>query len=273
MRQVLRSRSRRCTALLALWLITAAGASGCQRDDDGLRMPPPIADDVDPPSPEELLGQMSEFMNTHGAFAFDALVTYEAVQESGQKLEFDLVQRIAVSQPDRLYWVTLRDDGSVDSVWYSDGTFTMLKQPDNIYGQIDGLGTIAEMIDVVVNEYGLVVPFADLLASGSESVFLQDLESSMYAGLAWVDGRWAHHIALRNDFVDFQLWIPQDGDPVPQRLRIIWRHEEGLPGYVAQFRKWKFSPSLDDSRFEFVVPPDAERIDIIPLGTGSEWGY
>jgi hypothetical protein len=169
--------------------------------------------------------------------------------------------------------VTLRDDGSTDNVWYSDGTFTMLKQPDNIYGQIDGLGTIAEMIDVVVNEYGLVVPFADLLASGDGSVFLQDLESSMYAGLAWVDGRWAHHIALRNDLVDFQLWIPQDGDPVPQRLRIIWRHEEGLPGYVAQFRKWKFSPSLDDSRFEFVAPPDAERIDIIPLSTGSEWGY
>jgi len=272
MRRALGSRCGPCT-LLALLLLLAAGTTGCQGDEDGLRMPPPIADDIDPPSPEGLLGQMSEFMNAHSTFAFDALVTYEALQESGQKLEFDLVQRIAVSQPDRLYWVTLRDDGSTNTVWYSDGTFTMLKQPDNVYGQVEGLGTIPEMIDVVVNEYGIVVPFADLLASGSESVFLLDLESSTYAGLAWVDGEWTHHIALRSDLVDFELWIPEDGDPVPQRLRIIWKHEEGLPGYQARFRRWEFSPSFDESQFQFVAPPDAERIEVIPLSAGSEWGY
>ncbi len=40
---------------------------------------------------------MSEFFRTHSEIAFEALVTYEAVQESGQKLQFDLVERVTVS--------------------------------------------------------------------------------------------------------------------------------------------------------------------------------
>jgi hypothetical protein len=261
-------------ATLALLFITLAGVSGCQSDDDGIRLPPPPStDDSYSPSPEELLTQVSEFFSTHSEIAFEALVTYEAVQESGQKLQFDLVQRVAVSQPDRLFWVTLLDDGTTNTVWYSDGLFTMLKQPENIYGQIEVPATIPEMIDVVVNDYGIVVPFGDLLASGDDPVFLQDLESSFYAGLAWVEDTWAHHLALRNELVDFQMWLREDGDPVPQKLAITWKHEEGLPGFVARFRKWQTSPSFDESRFRFVAPPDAERIEIIPINPGSEVGY
>jgi hypothetical protein len=260
------------TALLTLLLITAAGATGCQRDEDSLRMPPPIPDDIDVPSPEELLGRMSEFMSTHGDFAFEAFVTYEVVQESGQTIQFDLVQRMAVSQPDRVFWVTLQDDGSTNTVWYSDGVFTMLKQPENIYGQIRDLGAVPDMIDVVMNDYGIVVPFSDLLESGDESVFLRDLESSFHAGLAWVEGAWTHHLLLRNELVDYQLWLRVDGDPVPQKLAITWKHEEGLPSYVARFRQWRFSPSLDESQFRFVAPPDAERIEVIPVSPASEVG-
>ncbi len=260
MRRVLRSRRRPCTAVLALLFITAAGVPACQPDADSTRI-------------EELLGQMAEFLATHGDFAFEALVTYEVLQESGQTLQFELVQRVAVSQPDRMFWVTLQDDGSANTVWFSDGLFTMLKQPENIYGEIRHLGAIPDMIDVVVNEYGIVVPFSDLLAGGDEPVLLRDVESSSYAGLAWVDGGWTHHLALRNELVDYQVWIREDGEPVPQRLVITWKQEEGRPSYVARFRKWKFSPSFDESQFRFVAPPDAERIEVIPVSPATEAGY
>jgi hypothetical protein len=239
-----------------------------------MRVPsPPTVDDSDIPSPEELLNQLAQLLRTHSVFAFEAFVTYEVVQESGQKLQFDLVERIAVSQPDRVFWVTVQDDGSTNTVWFSDGLFTMLKQPENIYGQIRDLGAIPDMIDAVVNDYGIVVPFSDFLASGDESVFLRDLESSSHAGLAWVEGAWTHHLALRNELVDFQVWLREDGDPVPHKLAITWKHEEGLPSYVARFREWKFSPSLDEAQFRFVAPPDAERIEIIPVSPASEVGY
>lgn len=53
----------------------------------------------------------------HQEVAAEALATYEAVQESDQKIHFDLLQRIALRKPDKLLWVTLRDNATVDRAW------------------------------------------------------------------------------------------------------------------------------------------------------------
>jgi hypothetical protein len=245
-------------------VMALAMVAGCQ-SDDGIRMPTELDASADEPVvPEERLAEMAEFIGSHSAFGFEAFVTYEALQDSGQKLRFDLVQSIAVHQPAELWWMTLRDDGSTDTAWFSDGVFTMLKQPENIYGQVDRLGTITEMIDVLTNDYGLVVPFSDFLRSSDEPVLLEKLDSTFDAGLAWVVGKWTDHLALRNELVDFEVWIQRDGDPIPQKIAITWKLEDGLPSFVARLRNWKFSASTDGSKFQFVAPSDAELIEIIP---------
>lgn len=193
---------------VCLLLVVLALTSACQQDGETPPAELPTApDEQEPLSPEELLTQMAAFMASHDDYSFEALVTYQSLQESGQTLHFDMIQRVAVSQPDRLFWETHEDDARSDYAWYSAGRFVMLKQPDNIYGQIEVPTTIPEMIDVVTNDYGVVVPFSDLLASGDESVFLRDLEASEYVGLAWVEGAWSHHLALRNELVDFEVWM------------------------------------------------------------------
>ena len=261
---------RSALGAVLLSFFALALSSGCQQDD-GTPVPLPIApEEQGPLAPEELLTQMKTFMAAHSDYSFEAFVTYQSLQASGQTLHFDLIQRMAVSEPDRLFYVTMHDDARIDSAWFSAGRFSLLKQPDNIYGQIQVPATIPEMIDVVTNDYGLIVPFSDLLAGGEESVFLRDVQASLYAGLAWVEGRWSHHLALRNDLVDFEVWIQAEGDPVPLKLAITWKHEEGLPGYVARFQKWSFSPSFDESLFHFDVPTAAERIEILPVDAEAE---
>ena len=255
---------------VCLLFVMLALTSGYQQDGEAAVDFPAAPDEQDPLSPEELLTQMAAFMAAHDEYSFEALVTYQSLQESGQTLHFDMVERVAVSQPDRLFWTTLNDDASSDRAWYNAGQFSMLKQPDNIYGQIDVPAAIPEMIDVVTNDYGVVVPFSDLLASGDESVFLQDLQASEYVGLAWVEGGWSHHLALRNELVDFEVWMQAEGDPIPLKLAITWKLEEGLPGYVARFREWNFSPVFDESQFDFDVPDGAERIDILPTDVAWE---
>jgi len=52
------------------------------------------------------------FMEGHQELAFEALVTYGAIQEDGQKIHFDILQRVAVRRPEQLYWMTVFDDAS-----------------------------------------------------------------------------------------------------------------------------------------------------------------
>ncbi len=257
------------TVLLVLSVVTI---SSCQ-DDPGRQLP--SASDVEglvEPDPRQLLSELGEFLKAQHDYSFEAFVTYQSLQESGQNLSFDLLQRLVVRQPDRLFWETIEDDARIKRVWFDGGEFTMLELPDNVYGRIDAPATIPEMIYHVTTEYGIIVPFSDLLASSRAPVFLRDLESSEYVGPAWVAGSWTHHLAFRNPLVDFEVWIPVKGDPVPSRLAISWKHEPGHPQFVARFREWNFSPSISDSVFRFSVPEGAESIELVPERTDAEAG-
>ena len=254
-----------CSGAVAVLMgFGAVGCTAADTEDLEFQFPPPLTDDSEAPSAEEVLEETVTFMSGLDKVAFDALVTYEVVQENGQTLHFDLVQSVAAARPDRLFWITVRDDATIDSVWFDRGTFTMLKRPQDVYGQVEVSPTIEEMVDDLDYDYDIVVPFQDLLAGRARELFLETPESSWYVGESWVMGAWTHHVALRNEEVDYELWIQKDGDPLPLRIAINWKHEEGGPSYVAHFRKWITSPTFDDAMFVFTPPSDARQIEILP---------
>lgn len=256
------SYRRRMPIMLTLLLVTGCEAPAPDRS----WTPLPLTDDApETEDAREIVRRTTEFMNAQQEVMLEALVTYEVVQESGQKLHFDLLQRIAIRKPDKLFWVTLRDDATVDSAWFSDGQFTMVKQPANIWGQIDVPPTIPEMVDRLVDEYSLDVPFRDILASDPGELWLgNDVSSVWYVGEAWVEGAWTDHIALRKPGVDFEVWVQKGATPFPMKMAIVFTDEEGLPSYVARFRSWWTSLPAD-IRFEFTPPPGSERVEVVPV--------
>ena len=253
----------RLSVLLALTAIV-----GCNQEAADHSWAPPALMDQDWQEPEgrEVIQRHIDFMQNHQVLMTEALVSYEAVQEAGQKLHFDLLQRLAIQRPDKLHWVTLNDDGSTDSAWFSDGTFTMLKQPANVWGQIDVPHTIPEMVNRIVDEYDLDVPFRDLLAGDAAEIWLgDDITSVWWVGEAWVEGHWTDHVAVRKPGVDFELWVRKGDEPFLAKMAIVFTDEEGQPTYVARFRKWATAVTDGTTLFTFTPPQDAEQIEIVPV--------
>jgi hypothetical protein len=244
--------------------------SSCCTEEER-QAPTRTGQNLTPTTAAEVIEDMTDYIQAHQELSFEAHITYEVVQESGQKLQFDQEYSLVASRPDRLFWTTWHDDGSADSAWYEDGTFTMLKQPDNIYGQIEVPGTITEMIGVVVDEYGIAVPFMDILAGQARETIQDAAPSGWYVGASWVNGAWTHHVALRAPDVDIEIWVGMD-EPVPSKLTITWKHEVGMPSYMARFGKWNTSPSIQESVFHFEAPPDAELVEIVPEAEPTEGG-
>jgi hypothetical protein len=207
---------------------------------------------------------MTDFMGAAEKFSFDAFVMYEVVQENGQTIHFDLMHRMAFHKPGRLYWMTVRDDGAVDEAWFSGGTFSMLKRPDDIYGQIEAPATVPELVDVLIFDYHQDVPFSDILSGDLREMVLNTPDPPWLVGEAWVEGQWTYHIALTDGDVDYEFWIQIEGDPVPMKLTIKWKDEEYAPVFSARFKNWNTSPALDASIFEFTPPTDAEMVEIVP---------
>ena len=263
---------RHIVRIVATLVVSLIGLSGCGATDapDGgpeFAMPTaPPAGDGPLPTADEVLESMVAFMASQQHLAVDAHVTYEVLQDSGQLLTFDTVQYLDLSRPDRLAWTTVRDDATVDEVWFADGVFTMLKHPDNIYGQVEDLPAgITEAVDVLVDGYAIFVPFSDLISGHASQIFLEKSDSKVYVGEAWIRGQWTHHLALGGEDFDVELWVDADGDPLPLRMGIRWKHEQGQPAYFARFHNWNLTPDFDDTTFRANLPESAEHVVMVPV--------
>lgn len=238
-----------------------------QESADRSWTPTALADgDWEEPEGREVIQRNIDFMKTQQELMTEALVSYEAVQESGQKLHFDLLQRMAVQRPDKLHWVTLNDDGTTSSAWFSDGRFTLLRQPANLWGQIEVPPTIPEMVDRITGEYDLDVPFSDILAGDLAELWLgEDVTEVWWVGEAWVEGYWTDHVAARKPGVDFELWVRKGDEPFLAKMAVAFTEDEGKPTYVARFRKWATTVPDAMTDFAFTLPPDAEQVEVVPV--------
>jgi len=210
---------------------------------------------------------MTDFLASQPLVLTEALVSYESVQESGQKLQFDVLQRMAVQKPDKFFWVTVQDDGSANSAWFADGKFAMLRMPANVWGQISGPATIPAMVDRLISEYNLDVPLPDILGRDPDVPLVDEGAEIWWVGEAWVEGYWTNHIAIRQPGEDIQIWVRKGDQPFPAKMAITFVNEEGQPTYLARFRLWSTTMPNAATQFTFTPPPDAERIEVVPVSS------
>lgn len=220
----------------------------------------------DLPNARAVVRRAIDFMRSHPRVAFEALSTYEVVQKNGQKLQFDMLQRVALEQPKRLFWVTLHDDASRDSAWCDTGTFTFLREPANIWARVRTPPTVAAAVSKIAADYNIVIPFVDLLSGDLDDLWLGDaVESVDYIGEAWAEGQWTDHVAIRKAGVDTQLWFRQGDEPFPVKIAIVRTAERGQPGFWARFRRWA-TDLPDGSIPKFEPPENSERVELVPVG-------
>ncbi len=253
----------RTLVLLAL-VLTLAGSTA--EADEGSWSPTALTGEAgDLPNGRDVVRRAIDFMKSHDRLGFEAVSSYEVVQQNGQKLQFVMLQRVAMQRPDRIFWVTLNDNATTDSAWCQDGTFTLLRQPANIWGRVDVPPTLADAVSRIAHEYKIPVPFVDLLSGDVGELWLgEEVEWVNYIGEAWAEGQWTDHVALRRPGADVQIWFRKGDEPFPARMTIVHTEEDGLPGFSARFREW--STRVPDGAIPKFVPPEGSRqIEVVPV--------
>jgi hypothetical protein len=68
------------------------------------------------------------------------------------------------------------------------------------------------------------------------------------------------HLVGRTDSVNFQVWIADAAEPVPQHIVLTYPDAPGQPQFRAQFSNWNLAAQSADSLFTFAPPADASRV-------------
>jgi hypothetical protein len=215
---------------------------------------------TEPPDARAVLMDMAEFLAGSERFSVTVKTRYDVLQDSGQKIEFGEVRRITVSRPDRLRVEVEQSDGDRRLALFDGANIIVHGITRNLYAQLPFAGSLDRAVSYLVNDLRIRLPLAMLLVSRLPAELERRVQSVDYVETTAIDGVPAHHLAGRMESVDFQVWVGSGVKPLPQRIVLTYRLEEGQPQFRAQFSDWNLSPRVKDAMFRFTPPPGAARI-------------
>lgn len=207
-----------------------------------------------------LLVGMARFLSQAQRFSVDIRAGYDVLQDSGQKIEFGERRTVTVSRPDRVRIDAEQSDDDRHVVLIDGKDITVFNVTQNVYATTPKPGTIDDAIAYLRSELRMRLPLAALIVNQLPAEFERRVQSIAYVEQTDILGVPAHHLAARTANVDFQVWVA-DGDwPLPLRVVLTYKAEEGQPQFWAQFSDWNLSPGITDATFAFTPPDGARKI-------------
>jgi hypothetical protein len=218
-----------------------------------------------------ILKNMSLYLAQAQNFSVTIRDGYDAIQQSGQKIEFGELRKVTVSRPDRLRIDVERSDGDKSLVVFNGKELILYTAKENVYATVSRQGTLDQLIKHAVDDLKIRVPLAMMLLSTLPSELDKLVASADYVETTTIaDGPCDHVAARTNRGVDFQVWVAQGGQPLPRRIVITYKDEPGQPQFWADLSNWNLAPEISDAIFGFTPPSGADRIEFLAeLGKAS----
>jgi hypothetical protein len=207
-----------------------------------------------------LLMKMADFLARTQRYSVTVRGSYDAVQASGHKLEFNELRKVTVSRPDKLRVEAEHSDGSSHQLVYDGKEIVIASTPENVYAAAPRPGTIDDAVVYFRKDLRMRLPLAAMLLTTLPAELERRMTGSEYVEETGILGQPAHHLYVQGDTVDLQVWIAAGKEPVPLRLVLTYKLEEGQPQFRAQFADWNLSPTLGASTFELKPAGSARKI-------------
>jgi hypothetical protein len=251
-----------------VFLLLAAGSLSRSQDQNQAastqtQTPPRKPPGIDP-NVVKALDKMGAYLRTLTAFEVESAASLDEVLETGQKVQFDGTARLQVRRPNRLH-AEVKTDRKHREFFYDGETFTLFGRRVNYYASVPAPSTLRELAVELAERYGIEVPLTDLFLWGTEDNRAADLRSALDLGPGTVAGTECEHFALREEGIDWQVWIQKGDTPLPRKLVITTTSDPAQPQYVSVL-KWNLTPKLDEAAFSFSPPPGAMRIVLQSAG-------
>jgi hypothetical protein len=236
--------------VLAGILVMASGAGAAE----------PKTPAIDPKA-DAVLKQMGQALSSAKSFTFETHSTTQDILENGQKVEFARNGKFSVRRPDRVAAAVVGDFEELDFI-YDGKTVTLFNRKSNSYGVADAKPSIDATCDLLAEQYGMVLPLADFLFADPYKTMIASVRSGQHLGDGYVLDTKCHHLAFRQEAVDWQIWIDQSAQkPLPRKIVITYKETPAQLQYTAFFNNWNLSANIPDDRFAFKTPEGAKKVD------------
>lgn len=211
-----------------------------------------------------LLKPIADKLSAAKALRIEVHSMVEVPSPTGQLLNFFSTTEVAIMRPNKLVAKRTGDGRNFD-VYYDGKMFSGVDAKLGIYAQMDAPPTIDELLPLVVEKTGIVLPCADMLYTNVYGALTKDLTHAYWVGKSTVDGIECDHLAFAGPGIEWQIWVGPEKNPMPRRLAVTYLGMERQPRFMMTFSDWDLKASLSAKRFEFKPPADAIATQFKPL--------
>jgi len=249
-----RRTGRGLVARYGLVLMTAVTLTAC-----GSKEPSTDADRL--ARGRELVEQMSARLAAVQSLSVTTTETRDRVRRSGRREAISVAGTYTMRRPDRFY--TKMTGGPGLESWYNGKTVTIASHPEKVFAQAPMPDTIDRTLDALAERYDMALPLSDLFYTSPAKALLSDTTTGGYAGREQVGGTACVHLSFKDIGVEWELWLPEQGEPLPKRFKVVQKARTGEPATDVTFAEWKLGPTITDADFVPKLPAEYEGIAIL----------
>lgn len=211
------------------------------------------------PQADMLLQRMGAVLGAAEGFTVTNTFTSDEVVSTGEIVQLEGTVEIALRRPNGLRAAISGDYGS-KQYFYDGEKMTFADSARKTWASAAIPGTIDDAMETMWQDFGIKIPLVDFIVSDPYTTLIANVESGFYAGLHQVNGEPCHHLVFTQEEIDWQIWISDGALPLPQKLVITYKLEDGYPQYTALFSDWDLGPGLNDAVFGFAPPEGSIKI-------------
>jgi hypothetical protein len=241
-------------AFVVLAVMTAAAAGACGPSE-------PRTDAERLARGREIVDRMSAKLGAAQAFSVTTHEIRNEVKGSGEAIQVDLTRQAVIRRPDRFYTKVV--GGRENEIWYDGVGVTIALHKEKVFGQARVPETLDKTLDALHERYGIATPFGDFMYNSPAKALIADSTTGGWVGRETVAGQEADHLAFKDKGVNWELWIPTKGDPLPLKSVTEFTDNRRLRKVELTFSDWNLAPQIAADRFTPSVPADYEGIAIL----------
>ena len=209
---------------------------------------------------EALIAKMSDRLAAAQRLSFTTTEELARTRDDARRTQ-KLSRQIVVLRPDRLYF---KVSGDRDMEAFYDGRrFTLVSHRDKVFGDFAAPSSLDDTVDILGARYDIPLPIGDLLTVNARQALMSSQTTGGWVAEESIDGILTARFEWRHPNVDWSIWIPVAGEPLPKKMLILYKTRRGHPQVTITFANWNLDVQVREGIFIARVPPDYEGIAVI----------
>lgn len=207
----------------------------------------------------DVLNAMAAYSGSIDQFVIKGEVFADARLGAGLIISNPTEIEIKVDRPGSLYLQSF-DGVNKKQIYIHKGQLTLYSSESGFYARAKVPETIEEAMQFAIDRFELELPLVELIFANSAIALMTEQDTILYlTDKARVSGVDCHHIAIRADAIDLQLWVEEGEQPTARKMSMTMKWEGGSPRTTALMNVSK-KDGLDSKTFEFKPPEGAQEI-------------